>query len=87
MWRATVVIVATIAAVGCTSPEAQRQRASGPGGDVGNRPEQVRMHEGSRQYWKTPRRIGEAMPLEPSEQARQLSMPGRAEAPGGGQSH
>jgi hypothetical protein len=85
MWRRTLFIVATIAAAGCTSPEAQRQRGGGPGGDIGNRPALVKMHEGSRQYWKTPLRIGEAMPVDPAEQARQLSMPGRPEGTGAGQ--
>jgi hypothetical protein len=76
-------ILASLLAVGCTSPEATRQRGGGPGGDPGNRPAQVMMHEGSRQYWKTPVRIGEAMPVGASEQARQLSMPGGPEEPGG----
>jgi hypothetical protein len=87
MLRLTCVAVLALLAVGCTSPEATRVRGGGAGGDIGNRPPFVKMHEGSRQYWKTPLRIGEAMPLEPSEQARQLSMPGGPEETGGGQSH
>jgi hypothetical protein len=72
--RALLIVIATAAAA-CASPEATRQRGGGPGADIGNRPEQVKMHEGSRQYWKTPQRIPETMPLGPSEQARQLSLP------------
>jgi hypothetical protein len=64
------------AAASCASPEATRQRGGGRGGDPGNRPAQVKMHEGSRPYWKTPVRIkGARMPLDASEQARQLSLP------------
>jgi hypothetical protein len=82
MGRRALIIIVTLLAAGCTSPEATRQRGGGPGGDTGNRPAQVKMHEGSRQYWKTPVRIGEAMPVEPSEQARQLSLPLGAEEAG-----
>jgi len=48
-------------AAACTSPEATRQRAGGPGGDTGNRGTQVRMHEGSEPYWSTPRRLPEPL--------------------------
>jgi hypothetical protein len=41
--------------LGCTSPEATRTRAGGPGADVGNRREIVSMHDGSDPYWATPR--------------------------------
>lgn len=77
----TLFVAAAFAVVtGCTSPEATRQRGGGPGGDPGNRPAQVLMHEGSRQYWETPVRIpSEAPSLAPSEQARQLSLPSRRE--------
>jgi hypothetical protein len=51
--------------VGCTSPEATRTRAGGPGGDVGNRRDDVSMHEGSKPYWNTPRMPGIAGPPEP----------------------
>lgn len=78
--RTLTVAVASAIAAGCTSPEATRQRGGGPGGDPGNRPAQVLMHEGSRQYWETPVRIPSAAPsLAPSEQARQLSLPSRRE--------
>ena len=64
---------------GCTSPEATRQRGGGPGADSGNRPAQVLMHEGSRQYWETPLLIpSEGPSLAPSQQARQLSLPSNA---------
>jgi hypothetical protein len=39
---------------GCESPEATRARAGGAGADMGNRSENVRMHEGSNPYYKTP---------------------------------
>jgi hypothetical protein len=38
---------------GCTSPEATRMRAGGPGGDVGNRGD-VELHGGSQPYYGTP---------------------------------
>jgi hypothetical protein len=75
MKRLWILLTAGLALAGCTSPEAARQRGGGPGADVGNRPPQVLMHEGSRQYWETPVRIPSESPsLAPSEQARQLSL-------------
>jgi hypothetical protein len=48
-------LVALLAALGaCTSPEATRQRAGGPGADVGNRRDVVELHEGADPYWRTP---------------------------------
>jgi hypothetical protein len=74
---AFAVFAAGVAAAGCESPEAARTRGGGPGGDPGNRPAEVMMHEGSRQYWETPVRIPlDPMSLEPANQARQLSLPG-----------
>lgn len=59
---------------GCASPEARRTRGGGPGADVGNRPEVVRMHLGSDPFWKTPDVIGkEHPPLDPARQAQRLS--------------
>ena len=50
---ATLAVLA--AALGaCTSPEATRQRAGGPGSDVGNRRDAVELHGGSQPYWSTP---------------------------------
>jgi hypothetical protein len=46
------VLLATLA--GCTSPEATRQRAGGPGADVGNRREPVELHAGTDPYYGTP---------------------------------
>jgi hypothetical protein len=69
-----VLLIGCIAVAGCASPETTRTRGGGPGADVGNRPDTVKMHEGSQPYWKTPERIdGEHPPLEPSRQAQQLS--------------
>jgi hypothetical protein len=45
------------ALAGCGSPEATRTRGAGPGSDVQNRPEEVRLHEGAVPYWRTPRLI------------------------------
>src|SRR5256886_3265959 len=40
--------------LGCTSPEATRTRAGGPGADVGNHPRgAVQLHAGARMYYGT----------------------------------
>jgi len=57
------------AAAACTSPEATRTRAGGPGADPGNRRDVVRLHEGADPYWRTPRRLAERLQA-PSEGAR-----------------
>lgn len=89
MKRLAIILFVGVALAGCTSPEATRQRGGGSGADVGNRPAQVMMHEGSRQYYETPVRIGtESPPLGPSEQARTMSLPGSKNSDpsaGGGQ--
>jgi hypothetical protein len=41
-------------AAACTSPEATRQQAGGPGADVGNRREPIELHAGSDPYYRTP---------------------------------
>ncbi|HSK10773.1 MAG TPA: hypothetical protein VK911_14430 [Vicinamibacterales bacterium] len=72
----TVLLAGCVAIAGCSSPEATRARGEGPGGDTGNRPAEVMMHEGSDPYWNTPVRIGvEHPPLEPARQARERSKP------------
>jgi hypothetical protein len=69
-----VLLVACAALAGCGSPETARSRGGGPGADVGNRSRDVKMHEGSDPYWKTPERIeGAHASLEPARQARELS--------------
>lgn len=76
---AAVLLAGAVLAAGCRSPEASRTRGGGPGADPGNRPADVLMHEGSRQYWETPVLIpGDPMPLDPAHQARQLSLPSRS---------
>jgi hypothetical protein len=71
-WR--ILLIGCAAFASCTSPEATRTRGGGPGADTGNRPREVKMHEGSQPYWKTPDRIErEHPPLEPARQAQQLS--------------
>ena len=71
------VSAALVVALGlgaCASPEATRQRGGGPGADVGNRRDVVRMHQGSQPYWQTPRIKGiEGPSLEPARQADRLS--------------
>ena len=59
--RAGALILTLALAAACTSPEATRQRAGGPGGDTGNRGAQVQMHGGSEPYWRTPRRLAEPL--------------------------
>jgi hypothetical protein len=61
-----VTTLATVLALGaatlaCTSPEATRTRAGGPGADPGNRRGVVQLHEGADPYWKTPRHLPERM--------------------------
>lgn len=72
----SALLLGSIALTGCESPEAMRTRGGGPGGDRGNRPPNVKMHEGSEQYWQTPVVIpGESAPLEPAHHAQQYSQP------------
>lgn len=74
--RLLAVLVAAVAVSACESPEAARTRGGGPGGDVGNRPQHVKMHEGSQPFWKTPDRItSEHPPLDSARQAQQRSRP------------
>jgi hypothetical protein len=76
-----MIVFATTALSSCTSPETTRERGGGAGADIGNRPAQVMMHEGSRQYYETPVKIpAEGTPLAPSEQARRLSLPDRQDS-------
>lgn len=51
------LLLTSAALAGCASPEATRVRGGGPGADVGNRSQDVKMHEGSHPYWQTPQRI------------------------------
>jgi hypothetical protein len=70
----TLVALTALAAVGCVSPEASRTRGGSPGADVGNRPQEVKMHEGSNQYWRTPDRIPvEGTSLDSARHAQRLS--------------
>ncbi len=71
-----LLIAASLLLAGCESPEATRVRGGGPGGDSGNRPATVKMHEGSQQFWETPILIpADSVPLEPANHARQISLP------------
>jgi hypothetical protein len=62
-------------AVACVSPETKRTRGGGPGADVGNRRQTVKLHEGSDPFWKTPSRIpgDQRPPLTAARQAQQRS--------------
>jgi hypothetical protein len=63
-----------IYAAACASPETTRTRGGGPGADVGNRTKFVQMHEGSKQFEKTPKLIpSKHPPLDPGSQADELS--------------
>jgi hypothetical protein len=77
--RAGAVVLLLVLAA-CTSPEATRQRAGGPGGDTGNRGSVVEMHEGSQPYWNTPRRLAEDVRA-PAVAARPDERPRAGEAP------
>ena len=70
----SMLLIGCAAVCGCASPEATRTRGDGPGADVGNRGQTVKLHEGSDPFWKTPNRIpGEQHPpLAPARQAQQL---------------
>ena len=69
-----IAIMVALLLFGCTSPEVTRTRGGGPGADVGNRQETVRMHEGARPFENTPKLIpGKHPPLEPANQADAIS--------------
>lgn len=54
--RSSLFLVA-LGLAACSSPEAARVQGGGPGGDTGNRPAIVRMHEGSRPFHDTQRLV------------------------------
>ncbi len=70
------VLAAATLALGCSSPEARRTAGGGPGADIGNRGQVVRMHEGSRPYAGTPTRIGRfgETDLASAQQAQRLTL-------------
>ena len=69
-----VTLMAVFWSAGCSSPETMRTRGGGPGADVDNRKESVRMHEGARPFANTPKLIpGNHPPLEPASQADEIS--------------
>jgi len=71
---AIIFLVVLCALAACTSPETGRLRGGGPGADVGNRTEVVRMHEGADPFYKTPKLIrSQSPPLGPARHADQLS--------------
>jgi hypothetical protein len=59
---------------GCTSPETTRTRGGGPGADLGNRGQVMRVHEGAKPFENTPKLIPtKGPPLESAGHADQLS--------------
>jgi hypothetical protein len=69
-----MLFAAVLLLAACDSPEAHRVLGGGPGADTGNRPAHVRMHEGSKPFYETPRLIPmEGPPVAMSEQAREMS--------------
>jgi hypothetical protein len=69
-----ILVIASLCAIGCTSPESVRSRGGGAGADIGNRREFVFMHEGSRPFINTPRLVPtQPPPLDPASQADRLS--------------
>lgn len=66
-------LVAALLLAACASPEATRMRAGGPGADVGNRRDVLRLHEGADPFWKTPRIGVQGPPLESARHADRLS--------------
>ena len=55
--------IAVVALAACTSPEATRQRAGGPGADVGNHGG-IELHAGADPYAKTPVLVPQARTAE-----------------------
>ena len=74
MGQLLLFVAISLCVAGCASPETTRTRGGGPGADIGNRKEIVRMHEGARPFENTPRIIpAKHPPLDPANQADQLS--------------
>ena len=73
MSRLALSLLAALLFAACTSPEATRVRAGGPGADVGNRRDVVHLHEGADPFWKTPRIGVQGPSLEPARHADRLS--------------
>ena len=75
MRQLVISLALALAAAACTSPEATRTRAGGPGAAPGNRRSVVQMHEGSDPYWRTPQRVAikQQAPIETARQADRLS--------------
>jgi hypothetical protein len=65
MSRAGLAVLIALGLAACTSPEATRMRAGGPGADVGNHGRVVELHGGSNPFWHTPRVPGISPPSTP----------------------
>jgi hypothetical protein len=54
IWVRASLALGLVVLVACGSPEAARTRGQGRGADVGNRGEEVQLHDGSAVYYRTP---------------------------------
>jgi hypothetical protein len=65
-----LLVLFALGLAACSSPEATRTQGGGPGGDTGNRPTVVRMHEGSRPFHDIPALMNSKAPaLDTASQA------------------
>lgn len=68
--RRALTLAGLVSVLAACSPESKRTLGGGPGGDTGNRPAIVRMHEGSKPFEDISRRIpAESPPLDTASQA------------------
>jgi len=67
-------MLAALVFAACTSPETGRTRGGSAGADIGNRGKFIQMHEGSRPFENTPKKIpAKPPPLDSASQADRLS--------------
>lgn len=68
-----IMLPVALLLAGCQSPEAARTQGGGPGGDTGNRPAVVRLHDGSKPFEGTPRLVPVRTPaLDSANHAREF---------------
>lgn len=53
--RTWMMIAAALSLMACDSPETTRTRGGGPGADLGNRGEVIKLHGGAEPFYKTPK--------------------------------
>lgn len=54
--RLLAIALVVLAEMPACSPEAHRTRGGGAGADVGNRGDEVQLHDARRPFWNTPQR-------------------------------